>query len=147
MLRQLQLSLLLCLVLALSSSWAGSLNLSIRQHTVQAETANTPHQREQGLMRHTKLCTQCGMLFVFPYAAKYTFWMKNTALPLAIAFISADGIIINIDEMQANTTNQHSARGDTVYALEMNSGWFARNNIKPGDSVQGLEQAPEAQLH
>jgi hypothetical protein len=82
------------------------------------------------------------MLFIFPQAAKHSFWMKDTLLPLSIAFIAADGTILNIDEMQANTTNSHSARGDALYALEMNKGWFLEHSIKPKDQVHGLQNSP-----
>lgn len=69
--------------------------------------------------------------------------MKNTPLPLSIAFISADSSIPDIAEMQSYTTDIHGTEGDTLYALEMNSGWFARNGIKRGDKVHGLEHAPQ----
>ncbi|MDH4285621.1 MAG: DUF192 domain-containing protein, partial [Gallionellaceae bacterium] len=65
-------------------------------------------------------------------------------LPLSIAFIGSDGCILNTDEMQPNTTNLHSSQGDALYALEMNSKWFAHNKIKPGDKVIGLERVPKA---
>jgi len=141
--RPLQILLLLCL--AIPSAWADTLALRINQHSLQVEVAATRHSREHGLMQRQQLCADCGMLFVFPRIERHTFWMKNTALPLAIAFIAADGSIINIEEMQANTTDHHRAQGDALYALEMNSGWFARQGIKPGDKVRGLEQAPRGQ--
>jgi uncharacterized protein len=135
----------LLLGLALSSAEADTLQLSIRQHKLQVETAVTAQEREHGLMQRTVLCADCGMLFVFPRAERHAFWMKNTALPLSIAFIAPDGSIINIAEMQANTTDYHQAQGNALYALEMNRGWFSGNAIKAGDKVQGLEQAPAAQ--
>ena len=136
---------LLLLCLALPQAWAETLDLGINQHALHAETAATPQSREHGLMQRSKLCADCGMLFVFPHAGRYLFWMKDTPLPLSIAFISADGSIINIAEMQANTPDPHPAQGDALYALEMNSGWFARNGIRPGDKVRGLGQAPKGQ--
>ena len=95
-------------------------------------------------MGRESLCSECGMLFVFNRADRYAFWMKNTPLPLSIAFIGSDGRILNTDEMQPNTTNLHSSQGDALYALEMNSKWFAHNKIKPGDKVIGLERVPKA---
>lgn len=82
------------------------------------------------------------MLFVFPQAGKYSFWMKDTPLPLSVAFIAADGSILNIAEMPANTRQRHSAQGNALYALEMNKGWFTRHGIKPQQHVQGVHQAP-----
>lgn len=116
--------------------------LRIGTHGIRAAIAGTPHSRERGLMQKTDLCASCGMLFVFPKAGKYNFWMKDTPLPLSIAFIAADGSIINIDEMQANTLNSHGARANALYALEMNKAWFADHAIKPEDHVEGLQQAP-----
>lgn len=82
------------------------------------------------------------MLFVFEYAGSHVFWMKDTELPLAIAFIGSDGSILNISEMQPNTTREYSPDGLALYALEMNSGWFTRNGIKPKDKVRGLPPVP-----
>ena len=131
---------LLCLTLP--PAWAETMTLHIGQHRIQAEIARTPQSHERGLMQREQLCKDCGMLFVFPKAGRLSFWMKNTPLPLSIAFIAADGAIINIEEMQPNTTDTHSAQGDALYALEMNKSWFAKNGVKPGHRVSGLEPAP-----
>ena len=141
----LSLFLLLCLALVLPEAWAEEAILKIGSQTVRAEIANTEQSRERGLMQRDHLCADCGMLFVFEKANRYSFWMKNTPLPLSIAFIAIDGSIINIEEMKPNTTDTHNAQGDALYALEMNSGWFARNRIAPADKVQGLKHAPRAQ--
>ena len=137
-------ALLLCLTLALPSAWAENITLQIGKQTVHAEIANTPQSRERGLMQREHLCAGCGMLFVFEKAGRYNFWMKDTPLPLSIAFIAANGAIINVAEMQANTTDSHSAKGDALYALEMPSGWFARNGITPGHKVRGIKNVPAA---
>lgn len=131
----------LCLLLQ-PSAWSDNIWLKIGNHSIHAEIADTPQSREQGLMRRNSLCADCGMLFIFDKADRYSFWMKNTPIPLSIAFIGADGSILNIDEMQANTLNTHNAQGNALYALEMNSGWFSRNGIKRGITVQGLKWAP-----
>jgi uncharacterized membrane protein (UPF0127 family) len=131
---------LLFSLLALQSACSEELNLHIGTHAIHAEIADTPASRNRGLMHREQLCADCGMLFVFKQPYRHSFWMKNTPLPLSIAFISADGGIINIDEMQPNTTVTHDAQGNALYALEMNSGWFAENGVKPHDRVQGLEQ-------
>ncbi len=82
------------------------------------------------------------MLFVFPEPGKHSFWMKNTPLPLSIAFISREGNILNIEEMQALSTQVHTAKANALYALEMNKGWFAMHEIKPDTKVLGLKQVP-----
>ncbi|TXT23885.1 MAG: hypothetical protein FD134_1854 [Gallionellaceae bacterium] len=137
-------ALLCCFALALPPAWAEIVSLKIGKQTVRAEIAHTPQSRERGLMGRDRLCADCGMLFVFDRAGRYAFWMKNTPLPLSIAFIASDGRILNTAEMQPNTTDPHPAQGDALYALEMNREWFARHGVKPGDKVLGLERAPRA---
>ncbi len=80
------------------------------------------------------------MLFVFPTAAAHGFWMKDTPLPLSIAFLAADGHIINMADMQPGTLDVHWAGGNALFALEMNRGWFAQNGIKAGDRLLGVEK-------
>lgn len=132
------------LTFAVIPAWADTATLKIGKQAVHAEIVNTPQGRERGLMGRESLCSQCGMLFVFDRADRYAFWMKNTPLPLSIAFIASNGSILNIEEMQPNTTNTHFSQGDALYALEMNSNWFAHHKIKPGDKVIGLERVPKA---
>ncbi|MBV8628043.1 MAG: DUF192 domain-containing protein, partial [Paraburkholderia sp.] len=102
-----------------------------------AVAANDP-DREQGLMYRTQLAPNEGMLFVFDVYAVHCFWMKNTLIPLSIAFMRPDGTITDIDEMQAETTNNHCPRNNGVFALEMPKGWFTAKGIKPGMKIQGL---------
>ena len=128
--------LLFCLALTLPSAWAETTTLHIGNLRIHAEVARTPQSRSRGLMQRTHLCPDCGMLFVFPKPDRHAFWMKNTPLPLSIAFVSAHGVILNIEEMQPNTTDSHHAQGDALYALEMNSGWFATHGVKPGIVIQ-----------
>ena len=135
--------LLLCLAFTPPSTWAETLILHSGQHRIQAEIANTPQSREHGLMQRSRLCADCGMLFIFPKAGRVSFWMKNTPLPLSIAFIAANGTILNIEEMQPDTADIHSAQGEALFALEMNSGWFAKNRVRQGEVIQGLGQAPD----
>ena len=130
--------LVFCLALTLPSAWAETTTLRIGNLRIQAEVASTPQSRSQGLMQRTQLCTDCGMLFVFPKAGRHAFWMKNTPLPLSIAFIAADGTILNIEEMQPNTTDNHTAQGDALYALEMNGGWFTQSSVKSGHKIKDL---------
>jgi uncharacterized protein len=133
--------ILYCLI-PLRTAWSSELVLHIGKYRISATIVNTQDARKRGLMQKTSLCESCGMLFVFPQAGKYNFWMKDTVLPLSIAFISADGSIINIDEMQANSLDTHSARGNALYVLEMNKAWFQQHGIRPGNRVEGLELAP-----
>ena len=121
------------------------IGLSIGTTNIRATIANTTSSRRQGLMNTSELCSNCGMLFIFPQEAEYKFWMKNTPLPLSIAFIAADCSILKIDEMQPNTTTNHSTVGNYLYALEMNTEWFADHNIKPNECVLGLHLAPRAE--
>jgi len=130
---------------AIASSANAQLNIGLRTiqmkagiYSIQAEVADTPDLREVGLMNRTSLATNSGMLFIFEQKAGNCFWMKNTKLPLSIAFIADDGKIVNIEEMQADTTNNHCPKAPIRYALEMNKGWFAERVIVPGNLIQGL---------
>ena len=112
--------------------------LTAGMYVIDAAVAASDADREQGLMYRTQLAPNEGMLFVFNENAVHCFWMKNTLIPLSIAFIRADGTITDIDEMQAETTNNHCPRNNGVYALEMSKGWFDAKGIKPGMKIQGL---------
>ena len=107
-------------------------------YRIQAELADTPKSREVGLMNRTSMPTNSGMLFVFEQKAGHCFWMNNTKIPLSIAFIADDGKIVNIDEMQAETTNNHCPTAPVRYALEMNKQWFSARVIVPGTVMTGL---------
>ncbi|QWD39609.1 DUF192 domain-containing protein [Polynucleobacter paneuropaeus] len=138
---------LFCIVAfaAIASSANAQLNIGLRTiqikvgiYSIQAEVADSPDLREVGLMNRTSLPTNSGMLFIFEQKAGNCFWMKNTKLPLSIAFIADDGKIVNIEEMQADTTNNHCPKAPIRYALEMNKGWFSERVIVPGNTIQGL---------
>ena len=107
-------------------------------YRIQAELADTPKAREVGLMNRTSMPTNSGMLFVFEQKAGLCFWMSNTKIPLSIAFITDDGKIVNIEEMQAETTSNHCPKVAVRYALEMNKQWFAERVIVPGTVIIGL---------
>lgn len=107
-------------------------------YRIQAELADTPKAREVGLMNRTSMPTNSGMLFIFEQKAGHCFWMSNTKIPLSIAFIADDGKIVNIEEMQAQTTNNHCPQAPIRYALEMNKQWFSERVIVPGTVIQGL---------
>ena len=100
-------------------------DLTIGMYKVKAEVAATPQTRETGLMFRKTMPDTAGMLFVFDESAGHCFWMKNTDLPLSIAFITDDGTISDIAEMKPQTEDNHCPTRAGSYALEMNKGWFA----------------------
>ena len=114
--------------------------LSAGMHLIKAEVASTGAQREQGLMFREKMPLNAGMVFVFDAPTTQCMWMKNTLLPLSVAFIDAEGIIVNIEDMQPQTLDSHCSKKAVAvrYALEMNLGWFKQKNIKPGTSIGNL---------
>lgn len=112
---------------------------------IQAEVAATDETRQRGLMFREKLAKNAGMLFVFGELAYHAMWMRNTPLPLAVAFMDPSGKIVSIHEMEPFTETTHQAAGPARYALEMNRGWFAANRVKVGDAILGLDKAPKPQ--
>lgn len=112
--------------------------LSAGIYLIQAEMATTGQERELGLMYRTELPDNHGMAFVFDYPAVQCMWMKNTLIPLSVAFMDAQGRILNIEEMAPQTLTDHCSKGNVVYALEMGPGWFSRRHIKPGTVISGL---------
>ena len=126
------------LALAQVNTGLPTIELKAGIYRIQAELADTPKAREVGLMNRTSMPTNSGMLFVFEQKAGHCFWMNNTKIPLSIAFIADDGKIVNIEEMQAETTNNHCPKAAVRYALEMNKQWFSERVIVPGTLVTGL---------
>jgi uncharacterized membrane protein (UPF0127 family) len=116
--------------------------LTIGKHKLTAEVAVTPEETSTGLMHRFSLKPDTGMLFVFERPEVRSFWMRNTYVALSIAFIGADGRIVNIEDMQPQTEALHWSKGAVSYALEMKKGWFAEKGIVPGDRVEGLAKAP-----
>ena len=112
--------------------------LKVAGHALRAEVAATVEQRMKGLMFREKLGANDGMLFVFDEPGYHAMWMKNTPLPLSVAFVDGEGRILNILDMEPHTLDQHMAAGPARYALETHKGWFAQRRIKPGDKVAGL---------
>ena len=115
-----------------------TVELKIGIYRIQAELADTPKAREVGLMNRTSMPTNSGMLFIFEQKAGHCFWMNNTKIPLSIAFIADDGKIVNIEEMQSETTKNHCPKAAVRYALEMNKQWFSERVIVPGTVITGL---------
>ena len=114
-----------------------AITLNAGMHLIQAEVAQTAEQRGIGLMHRPKMGASEGMLFIFDTASQQCFWMKNTLLPLSIAFLGDDGRVVNIEDMAPQTLNGHCSASPVRYALEMNQGWFAKRGIKPGSRLQG----------
>ncbi len=111
--------------------------LTIGEHTLQVELAASPEERSQGLMFREQLAEDAGMLFVFPEDGFQSFWMRNTPIPLSIAFIDSAGRIVNIADMEPfDEQTFHQSAGMVRYALEVNQGWFAERGIGPGDQVE-----------
>ena len=119
-----------------------SVTLNAGMHVIQAELAQTPDERSIGLMFRKSMGANEGMLFAFEQAAKQCFWMKNTLLPLSIAFVAADGTVVNIDDMKPQTLTSHCSTKEVPFVLEMNLGWFAKRGIKAGFKLKGSPFTP-----
>ncbi len=103
---------------------------------VTAEIADNQELRGQGLMNRDSLAENHGMLFVYGTSEVRSFWMRNTRIPLDIAFIDANGVIINIEAMEPQTDQNYYSQGPMMYALEMDLGWFEANGVGPGDRLE-----------
>ena len=119
--------------------------MKIKGHALRVEVANTPETRRTGLMLRETMPENHGMLFVYETVERHAMWMKNTLIPLSVAFIDRSGRIVNIEDMQPQTEDSHAALAPAAYALEVNRGWFARRGIKKGVRVDGLERVPPSQ--
>ena len=118
------------------------IELTAGMYRIEAEVMATPERRATGLMRRAEMPQQHGMLFVFPQEQRHCMWMKNTLLPLSVAFLDRTGKIINVEDMQPQSENNHCAAGDARYALEMNIGWFKTRGLSRGAHIVGVEKAP-----
>lgn len=116
--------------------------LGVGMFQIDAQIARTPEQRATGLMHRQEMPAFEGMLFVFEQPSGLCFWMKNTLIPLTVAFIADDGTVVNLADMQPQTTESHCAARPVRYALEMNQGWFAKRGIKHGAKLSGGPFSP-----
>jgi hypothetical protein len=114
-----------------------TVQLQAGMHMIRAEVALTPQQRMTGLMFRREMGASEGMLFVSAQPAPQCFYMRNTLLPLTIAFIDDDGTIVDLVDMQPLDESSHCSSRPLRYALEMNQGWFAKRGIKPGFRLKG----------
>jgi len=118
------------------------IELSAGMYRIDAEVAANDATRMQGLMNRRSLPAGQGMLFVFRQADRHCMWMRNTYVPLSVAFLDRDGHILNIEDMQPESETNHCAAKAASFALEMNLGWFADKGIRPGARIAGIEKSP-----
>lgn len=128
---------------ALAAPVMPKISLALGSGTLEVEVASDQSQRAQGLMHRTSLATNQGMLFVYPAPAYFCMWMKNTLVPLSVAFIDAQGRVINMAEMMPQTETNHCTERHATYALEVNRGWFTKHGVQSGTQIIGLEKAPQ----
>jgi uncharacterized membrane protein (UPF0127 family) len=117
-------------------------HLNIKGHEIEAEVADQPQSRMMGLMFRTEMPKDHGMLFVFPDVDQRAFWMKNTLIPLSIAFMDENGKILNVLEMPPQSIENFFSKGPAKFALEMNRGWYERHGCQAGDKLEGVLRAP-----
>lgn len=120
------------------------LELSAGIHRIVAEVAANDADREKGLMYRQQMPANDGMLFVFERDEPVCMWMRNTPLPLTVAFIDQRGEIVNLADMTPHTETSHCAAKPVRFALEMNAGWFARRGLRAGTKISGIERALSA---
>ena len=120
-----------------------TVELGAGMHLIRAELADRDATRALGLMHRRSLPPNGGMLFVFDEDAIHCMWMKNTLIPLSVAFLDAQGAIINIADMQPHSEQSHCAARPARYALEMTQGWFAQRGIRAGTPLRGLDKATQ----
>ncbi|MEO9947035.1 DUF192 domain-containing protein [Paraglaciecola sp.] len=128
-------TLFACSHVSAESVTFGNVQIKVKGNAYKLEYADSFERRAQGLMNRQTLCDTCGMLFKFDSAKVAGFWMKDTLIPLDIAFVRADGTITDIKSMQALDLKSTNSSEPVLYAWEMNKGWFTANNINVGDNV------------
>lgn len=107
-------------------------------HVITAEIASTPQSRMIGLMMRERLAPNHGMVFVFEDKSQHCFWMRNTLIPLSIAFIDDDGTVVSIADMSPKSEASTCPQRPVRYALEMDQGWFAKRGVTAGTKISGL---------
>lgn len=134
--------MIVLLTLACAKPGLPRADLVVGAERVRVEVADEESERSVGLMYRKSMSADDGMLFVYPDALERRFWMKNTRIPLSIAFLDADGVVVSIADMKPMDTNTTPSGAPAMYALEMNQGWFREHGVQVGDHVQGLPTAP-----
>ena len=110
-------------------------------HVIRAEVVSDPASRAQGLMHRKHLARNAGMLFIFDQPAIHCMWMRNTLIPLSVAYLDDRGAVVNIEDMEPQSDAAHCAAQPVKYALEVNRGWFAARGIQPGARLGGVPPA------
>ena len=131
-----------CLETASAQAPISGAELKIDELRIKVEVAATDSERSLGLMYRNSLESDRGMVFVFQEPLRMCMWMKNTLIPLSVAFIDNKGRIINIEDMTPQSEEERCSRKPARYALEMNQGWFQRHAIGVGDMIDGLLSLP-----
>ena len=124
---------------ALADSQMPMTELSVGMYRIEAEVAANQGNRMVGLMQRRNMPPNRGMLFVFTEQQRHCMWMKNTLLPLSVAFMDEQGRILNVEDMQPQTEDNHCAARPARFALEMNLGWFRHKGLGAGTKVNGVE--------
>ena len=130
--------LLSFIIVALAQESLEVRSLVVGDSTLQVEIADDPHERALGLMYRRSLPKDSGMLFVYDDVKERAFWMKNTFIPLSIAYINEKGVIVHIADMKPLSTKSVPSIHPAKYALELNKGWYKRHSIKKGDVIESL---------
>ena len=118
----------------------GHPRIRVGNHEISVEVAADPETRRRGLMEREGLPEDHGMLFIFPHERVLSFWMKNTPLPLSIAYADAEGRIVRIADLEPHSERGVSSGKPALYALEMERGWFERKGVLVGDSLRRLPE-------
>jgi uncharacterized membrane protein (UPF0127 family) len=128
------------MVLITSNAYADldKVKIIIGSKVLIVESAETQEDEAQGLMNRKSLGQNEGMMFLFEEGSLPCFWMKNTLIPLSIAFVDRDNVIVKIEDMQPETENEHCSGKPVVFAIEVNQGWFKNNNINVGDKIDSI---------
>ena len=131
-------ALLVAAAPALAETALRTARIKVGNHALKVEVVADDASRQKGLMFREKLGRDDGMLFIFDHPAYHSMWMKNTLIPLSVAFVDAHGTILSIHDMEPQTLDSHMSAGPSIYAIETNKGWFREKGIKAGDKVTGL---------
>lgn len=118
------------------------MELAMGMYRIEAQVAATEATRQRGLMFRETMPAHRGMLFVFPESRVECMWMKNTPMPLSVAFVDDKGVVVNIEDMAPRTVISHCSTKPVRFALEMNAGWFKQRGFGPGTPLRGLDKAP-----
>ena len=129
---------MILLLLACAATHAPTLTLQVGSTPLRVEVADDPAERARGLMYRDALGRDEGMVFVYPDEQERSFWMKDTRIPLSIAFLDAGGRIVHLADMKPFDLDGTPSGAPAMYAIEVNHGWFAAHGVTTGDRVTGL---------